>query len=214
MTALQELQLKIGANPDGGFGKQTLIKLRDFYKLSNKQTANLAGQVSHESGNFTTVFENLNYRVDTMLNIFKSDFDTNHDRKISPEERKKAESVFGQAIKVANFVYANQNGNGDEASGDGWLFRGRGFLQLTGRANYLQFSKFVNDPEIMKNPDLVATKYAFDSAIFFFTTRGLWDNCLKTDDESIKGITKIINGGYNHLEDRILLVRKYEALLS
>lgn len=213
MTALQEFQKKIGATPDGAFGKETLKKAKEFYKLSNEQTANLFGQVSHESGCFTTVYENLNYKVDTMLRVFKSDFDTNKDRVISDSERKKAESVYGQPIKVANFVYANQNGNGNEASGDGFAFRGRGFLQLTGRGNFKQFSDFMKDPEIMKNPDLVATKYAMESAIFFFTTRKLWDDALKIDDASIKKISITINGGTNGLEERILLTKRYYNLL-
>ena len=94
-------------------------------------------------------------------------------------------------------------GNGDEASGDGWKFRGRGALQLTGKSNYQAFSDYLKKPEIMTNPDLVATEYSFESAIFFFDRNKLWDICDKgVNKDTILALTKRINGGTHGLADR------------
>jgi putative chitinase len=101
-------------------------------------------------------------------------------------------------------------GNGDELTREGYKFRGRGALQLTGKSNYEAFSKFLNKPEIITNPDLVATEYAFESAIFFFDKNGLWAICEKgVDEATILALTKRINGGTNGLEHRKELTKKY-----
>ena len=101
-------------------------------------------------------------------------------------------------------------GNGNEASGDGWKYRGRGALQLTGKANYQAFSTYLNKPEIMDNPDLVATTYAFESAMYFFDKNKLWAMCDQgITDAAILAITKRINGGTNGLEQRNKLTKKY-----
>ena len=101
-------------------------------------------------------------------------------------------------------------GNGDEASGEGWKFRGRGALQLTGKENYTAFSKYLNKPEILVNPDLVANEYAFESAMFFFDKNKLWTICDKgIDDVSITALTKRINGGTLGLDHRKALTLKY-----
>ena len=117
-----------------------------------------------------------------------------------------------QPERIANKVYADRLGNGDEASGDGWLFRGRGAIQLTGRFNYQKFSVYVDDFSIMRDPDPVADKYAFNSAMFFFRESKVWDLCDGgLHDDDIKQVTKKINGGYNGLDERIELTRKYEG---
>ena len=101
-------------------------------------------------------------------------------------------------------------GNGDEASGDGWKYRGRGALQLTGKANYEAFAKYLGKPEIVTNPDLVATTYAFESAMFFFDKNKLWDICDKgVSKETILALTKRINGGTHGLADREEKTFKY-----
>ena len=106
-------------------------------------------------------------------------------------------------------------GNGDEKSGDGWKYRGRGALQLTGKSNYNAFSNYLKKPEIMQNPDLVATDYAFESAIFFFDNNKLWSICdLGINDSSILTLTKRINGGTNGLEHRSELTKKYYSWLK
>ena len=101
-------------------------------------------------------------------------------------------------------------GNGDEASGDGWKYRGRGALQLTGKSNYEAFAKYLNNNEVLENPDLVATKYAFESAMFFFERNKLWSICDQgINDAAILALTKRINGGTHGLEDRKTKTYKY-----
>ncbi len=106
-------------------------------------------------------------------------------------------------------------GNGDEASKDGYTFRGRGALQTTGKANYQAFADYLKKPEIMTNPDLVANEYSFESALFFFEKNKLWLIADKgVNDETIVNITKKINGGINGLEERMSLTKRYYEWLT
>lgn len=214
--SLQNLQVKLGISADGVFGKGTLSAAMKYFKLSAERASHFFGQTSHESGGFKAFSENLNYtHAETLTAIFKYDFDKNKDKKISPDELKFAQNYVGNKIAIANFVYANQNGNGNEASGDGWKYRGRGVLQTTGKDNYIQFSEFVKDPEIITNPDLVATKYAFESAIFFFDKNKLWNICDKgVNDVVITELTKRINGGTNGLSERIEKTNLYYSWIT
>lgn len=160
-------------------------------------------QCSHESGNFKSVSENLNYSVKRMLEIFKSDFDVNRDGLISESEKSKAKSIVGNPVAIGNFVYANQNGNGSESSGDGYRYRGRGYIQLTGKENYQKFDAFVNE-DIVADPDLVATKYPLMSAAFFFNSNNLWKICDRgATNAVVRAVTLRVNGGYNGIDDRI-----------
>ena len=112
--------------------------------------------------------------------------------------------------KIANIVYASRMGNGDIESGDGWKYRGRGALQLTGKSNYEAFAKYLGHNEVLENPDLVATKYAFESAMFFFERNKLWTICDQgINDAAILALTKRINGGTHGLEDRKAKTYKY-----
>lgn len=201
--SLKKFQEKIGATPDDAFGKETLCKAMAYLKLTKEQTANFFAQVGHETGEFKLFSENLNYSAEGLQKIFGSYFpgDLEQSYKMQPE-------------KIANRVYANRMGNGPEESGDGWKYRGRGALQLTGKANYKAFSDFMKKPEILDNPDLVATDYAFESALFFFARNGLWLIASSVSDASILTLTKKINGGTNGLEHRTALTKKYYALLS
>jgi putative chitinase len=120
-----------------------------------------------------------------------------------------------QPEKIANRVYGSRMGNGDEKSGDGYKFRGRGALQLTGKANYEAFVKFLNLPDLINTPDLVASTYAFESAIFFFDRNKLWSICDQgVTDASILSLTKRINGGTNGLAHRSELTKKYYGWLK
>jgi len=214
MNSLQLLQKNSGVEPDGIFGKNTFIAASKYLKIPTLQrSAHFFAQVNHETGGFDTYIENLMYTsAESLARVFKSDFDLNKDKVISPEELEFAEEYVRKPEAIANFVYANQNGNGNEKSGDGWKFRGRGALQLTGRYNYLLFSQFIKDPEIMNNPDLVATKYAFESAMFYFTRFGLWKECDKGFSiPTITRISKMINGGNKGLQERIQLTIKYSS---
>ena len=106
-------------------------------------------------------------------------------------------------------------GNGDEDSKDGWKYRGRGALQLTGKNNYTAFAEYLDKPEILDNPDLVVDEYAFESAMFFFDKNKLWGICDKgIDDATILKLTKRINGGTNGLDHSQALTLKYYNLLK
>jgi putative chitinase len=198
--SLKSLQEKIGVTADGAFGPGTMKKAMEFYKFTPERAAHFFAQTAHESGNFKAFSENLNYGAKGLLGIFKKYFPT--ESKALEYERKPE--------KIANLVYASRMGNGDESSGDGYKFRGRGALQLTGKDNYKAFSDYMKKPEIMTNPDLVATQYSFESAIFFFDKNKLWDICDKgVSKDTILALTKRINGGTHGLEDREQKTLKY-----
>jgi putative chitinase len=199
--SLKSLQEKIGVGADGAFGPGTMKKAMEFYKLTPVRAAHFFAQTAHETGGFKAFSENLNYSADGLNKIFPKYF-KNAGRDAAPFAR--------NPEKIANIVYASRMGNGDAASGDGWKFRGRGALQLTGKANYEAFAKYLGNNEVLENPDLVATKYAFESAMFFFERNKLWAICDKgINDAAILELTKRINGGTHGLEDRNTKTKKY-----
>ena len=203
--SLKSLQAKIGVAADGAFGPGTLKAAMAYYKMTPERAAHFFAQTAHESGGFKAFSENLNYGAAGLTGIFKKYFPTNE--KALLYERKPE--------KIANLVYASRMGNGDEASGDGFKFRGRGALQLTGKDNYKLFSEYLKKPEIMTNPDLVATEFAFESAIFFFDRNKLWDICDKgVNKDTILALTKRINGGTHGLADREEKTLKYYGYLK
>jgi putative chitinase len=202
--SLINLQKKIGVTADGAFGPGTFKAAAAYYKLSPNRAAHFFAQTAHESGNFKAFSENLNYGAKGLRAVFRKYFPT--DALAKAYERKPA--------KIANRVYGNRMGNGDEASGEGFAFRGRGALQLTGKFNYSEFAKYVNRPDIMDNPDLVATELAFESALWFFDKNKLWSICDQgVNDAAILALTKRINGGTHGLDDRKLKTKKYAAWL-
>jgi putative chitinase len=171
---------------------------------SNIRLAHFLSQCAHESGNFKIFTENLNYSAKGLRSIFGKYF---KDDAIALAFERKPE-------KIANRVYSSRMGNGDEASGDGWKFRGRGYIQLTGKDNYSQFDKSVAD-DILANPDLVATKYPLMSAAFFFERNNLWKICDGgADKEDVIALTKRINGGTHGLEDRLTKFALFNSLLK
>ena len=187
------LQAKAGVSPDGAWGPATFKAASAYFKLSHNRAVNFFAQTSHETGNYTKFSENLNYSAQGLLGTFKSHFNANE-----------VDHYARQPEKIANRVYANRMGNGDEASGDGWKYRGRGALQLTGKANYQAFATHINRPDVMTNPDIVATELAFESALFFFETNHLWEICDRgTDQATVTALTKRVNGGTIGLDDRI-----------
>jgi len=199
-----ELQKKIGVTADGAFGPGTLKAAAAFYKLSPNRAAHFFAQTAHESGNFKAFSENLNYSAKGLRGIFRKYFPT--DALAKAYERKPA--------KIANRVYGNRMGNGDEASGEGFAFRGRGALQLTGKFNYQAFADYIGRPDVMTNPDIVATELAFESALWFFDKNKLWSICDQgINDAAILALTKRINGGTHGLDDRKLKTKKYAAWL-
>ena len=165
--------------------------------------AHFLSQCGHESGGFKAVNENLNYSADGLKKIFPKYFPGNI-----------SESYARNPEKIAAKVYGGRMGNGDEASKEGWKFRGRGYIQLTGKSNYTAFDKLVEE-DILANPDLVATKYPLASAAFFFQSNGLWSICDKgADDATVTAVTKRVNGGTIGLADRINHFKEYYNLLK
>jgi putative chitinase len=197
--SLKSLQTKIGVTADGVFGPGTMKKAMEFYKFTPVRAAHFFAQTAHETGGFKLFTENLNYSADGLQKIFGKYFPGTLE-----------ESYSRNPEKIANRVYASRMGNGDEKSGDGWKFRGRGALQLTGKDNYKAFSDYLKKPEIMTTPDLVATTYSFESAMFFFDKNKLWTICDQgINDAAILALTKRINGGTHGLEDRNQKTKKY-----
>lgn len=197
--SLKSLQERAGVAADGAFGPGTLKAAMSLLKLTPVRAAHFFAQTAHETGGFKAFSENLNYSAQGLQGIFGKYFPGTLE-----------ESYARQPEKIANRVYASRMGNGDEASGDGWKYRGRGALQLTGKANYEAFAKYLGKPEIVTNPDLVATTYAFESAMFFFDKNKLWDICDKgVSKETILALTKRINGGTHGLADREEKTFKY-----
>jgi len=199
-VSLINLQQKIGVTADGAFGPGTYKRGAAYYKLSPARAAHFFAQTAHESGGFKTFSENLNYGAKGLRSIFGKYFPT--DALARAYER--------QPQKIANRVYANRMGNGDEASGEGWLYRGRGALQLTGKSNFKAFADYIGRPDVMTNPDLVATELCFESALWFFDKNKLWSICDKgVNDAAILALTKRINGGTHGLDDRRMKTKKY-----
>ena len=173
-----------------------------FNITNNLRLAHFLAQCGHESGGFKAVSENVNYSAAGLKGIFGKYFPGNL-----------AESYARNPQKIASRVYGGRMGNGPEATGDGYKFRGRGFIQLTGKNNYTQFSKFIGE-DCVANPELVATKYPLASAGFFFESNKLWSICdLGSTDEVVKRLTKRINGGENGIDDRLEKFKKYHNLL-
>lgn len=172
-----------------------VVQLPQFEVTTAKRVAAFVAQCAHESADFTTLQENLNYSADALNKLFGKYF-VKAGRDSAPYHRKPE--------MIANVIYASRMGNGDTASGEGYKFRGRGPIQLTGKANYHAFaSEFFEDPEtVMEDPDLVTDDVptSLYSALWFWNKNKLNKYA---DASDIKGMTKVINGGYIGLEDRI-----------
>ena len=203
--SLINLQSKCGCHADGAFGPGTLKAACAHFKLNKNRAAHFFAQTAHESGNFKAFSENLNYGAKGLRGIFGKYFPT--DALARAYER--------QPQKIANRVYGGRMGNGVEASGDGWKYRGRGALQLTGKANYQAFSDYVKRPDVVANPDLVAGELCFESALWFFDKNRLWSICDQgINDAAILALTKRINGGTHGLDDRKLKTKKFAGWLA
>jgi putative chitinase len=200
--AMKKLQAKVGVDADGAFGPNTARAICKHYKLSDKRGAHLLGQASHESGGFKLVRENLNYSAETMVRVWPSRF----------KSVAEAQPFARNPKALADKVYSNRMGNGD---GEGHIYIGRGFLQLTGKDNYKAFAADMRIPEIMQDPSLVETDYAFETALWFFERNGLFSIADKgVNDDTIKQITKLVNGGFIGLDHRIKETRKIWSWLN
>lgn len=161
------------------------------------RVAHFIAQVFHESGNLRWTQENLNYSATGLLTVFPKYFDA----RLAQMYQRKPQAI-------ASRVYADRMGNGPESSGDGWRYRGRGLIQVTGKDNYRALGRWVNR-DLINNPDLVATEYAAASATWYWTRNGL--NTF-ADQDDLRQVTRRVNGGFNGLDHRrkILEIAKYE----
>ena len=165
--------------------------------------AHFLAQCGHESGGFKAVSENLNYSAKGLVGTFPKYFNAT----TAAQYERKPEMI-------ASRVYGGRMGNGDESTKEGYKFRGRGYIQLTGKSNYTGFAKFIGE-DTVANPDLVATKYPLASAAFFFNNNNLWSICDRgADDATVTAVTKRVNGGTIGLPDRIKHFKEYYSLLT
>jgi putative chitinase len=206
MNPIVEFQKSKGLVADGSIGKKTLAAIKaDCNIKSDIELAHFVGQCHHETGGFTASSENLNYSADGLLKIFPKYF----------PDLLTAKKYERKPQLIASRVYANRMGNGSEELQDGWKYIGRGAIQLTGKDNYKLFGISINDTEVLTNPDVVASKYFFRSADFFFDRNNLWVIANKgITDEIITQLTKRINGGTHGLSDRIKQTKHYHSILT
>lgn len=176
----------------------------DKYAINSPlRLAHFLAQCAHESWNFSTTTENLNYSAEALVKTWPKRF--------TPELAGKCSR---QPEKIANIAYASRMGNGPPESGDGYKYRGRGFIQLTGKVNYESFDKLVPE-DILDNPDLVATKYPLLSAGWYWNSRNLNAVADKgATDDVVTKITKAINGGLNGYDERLKFFKKFYPLLT
>jgi len=173
------------------------------YKINTPlRLAHFLAQCHHESAGFNVVEENLNYSAEGLRMTFKKYF--------TPEQ---ANEYAHNKVKIASRVYANRMGNGDEASQEGWLYRGRGYIQLTGKDNYSAFNDQLPE-DILKNPDLVATQYPMLSAAWFWDKNKINDAIDNDNEASICDVTKKVNGGLNGLKNRFDFFNHYYDILK
>lgn len=175
------------------FGINTRLRLSHFL-----------AQCAHESSGFKRLDENLNYSAKRMLEIFKKYFPT-------------LASTNGYVMnpqKLGSKVYGGRLGNGPESTGEGYKYRGRGIIQLTGKSNYKAFSDFIGE-DCVSNPDLIITKYPLASAAFFFMNKKLIKVCDEGSDvKTITKVTKGVNGGTHGIDERIKQFNKFYSLLE
>ena len=174
-----------------------------FGITTNLRLAHFLAQCALESTNFTAVVENLNYSAQRLLQVFPKYF-----------KNVDVNAYARNPQKIGSRVYANRMGNGDEASGDGFKYRGRGYIQLTGKNNYQAFSGFIGE-DCVANPDLVATTYPLASAAFFFNSNNIWAICDRgANDATVTSVTKAVNGGTHGLAERIQNFKKFIQALG
>lgn len=199
---LRFLQNRLGVPQTGNFDQPTAKAIMFKYQLSPEEAAHFLGQLSHETMRFRAFSENLNYKSpERIISVFKRHF---------PGGIEEARNFVRSPEKLANRVYSNRMGNGSESSGDGWRFRGRGAIHLTGRSNYINFANWMNEPNILNNPDLVSDEYALDCGYYFFEHNKLFNLCKKVDASTILSISRGVNIGNPNsritphgLEDRV-----------
>lgn len=210
MSKIVEFQKQNELLPDGILGNKTFSKMKEIWKInSDEKLANFLGQISVETGNFKIDKENLNYSEEGLKDYFPKYF-----------KKEEFATYAKQPQKIANRVYANRMGNGNENSGDGYLHRGAGSIQLTGADNYKDFSKWVGS-KVKLTTEEIANKYFWEAGLYYFEKNKLWDLASKVDDLNITKLSKAINlgnrnskGTPNHLKERIENTKKYYKIIK
>lgn len=171
---------------------------------TNLRLAHFLAQCAQESAKFTATQENLNYSAEGLLKTFRSHF-----------QGVDVGAYAHNREKIGNRVYADRMGNGNEASGDGFKFRGRGYIQLTGKNNYTSFSRFIGE-DCVANPDLVATTYPLASAGFFFNSNNIWPVCDRgADNATVAAVSARVNGNNPHaVPERTAFFKEFLAALT
>lgn len=197
-----DIQALKGAIPDTVITQIPSV-MSQFSINTPLRLAHFLSQCAHESINFKATTENLNYSEEALNRVFKKYF---------PNDL--AKQYARQPEKIGSRVYGNRMGNGDEASKEGFKFRGRGYIQLTGKVNYAAFNKEVPE-NLLETPELVATKYPLLSAGWYWNSRNLNAVAdLGATDEVVTKITKAVNGGLNGYPDRLAKFKKFILLLN
>lgn len=215
MKKIIEFQESQGLVPDGIIGIKTLLKMKAVFLIfTDIQLANFMGQLHHETSGFTKDTESFNYSVQGLKNTFS--FYRRFPNLAWEHGRTWIKKADQEAI--ANNVYYDGNRDrkyklGNTSWGDGWKFRGRGAIMVTGKTNYIEFGKYLG-VFLVNFPEDVATKYYWKSALWYFDTRKLWGIANSINVKSITELTKRINGGLNGLEDRIKWTKHYYQILQ
>ena len=184
--------------------ERILSKIPDIKRIHDDLIlCHFLSQCAHESMNFAVVTENLNYGEKALLKIFPKYFN-----------EKNVVNYARRPERIANRIYADRMGNGPESMGDGYKYRGRGYIQITGKDNYTAFSEYIGK-NCVAYPEYVSIRYPLESAAWFFTVNNLWRICEQGATlETIENLTKRINGGLNGIEDRKNLFYKYYEALT
>jgi putative chitinase len=185
---------------DGGWARALNDACNAFEIDTKGREAAWLAQCAHESSSFNTLVENLNYSAQGLLATFP--------RYFTPQQ---CADYAREPERIANRVYANRNGNGPEETGDGWLYRGRGLIQITGAANYRRCGVDLNidllaEPELIEQPT-----YAALSAAWYWRANGCNE---LADAGNFAGITRRINGGLTGQDDRLAWLAKAQKALA
>lgn len=189
-----------------------LCTIASTRSINDVQLAHLLGNADHECAHWTKFEENLNYSAQGLANTWPSRYAISSSSKIKTPNLL-ANQIARNPEQIANHTYAHRLGNGEPSSGDGWKYRGRGAIMITGKDNYSLFDATVID-DILVRPELVASKYKLTSAFWFFDTNHIWNSCIDVSDISISKVGKKINGGTIGLPDRMKLVKQYYNILK
>lgn len=200
---LEQFNSIVGSNKvqDANSIVNKLNEVFEKYQIdSYLRVCHFMAQLCCESGGFTARVENLNYSATRLLQVFPKYFTTSS-----------ASQYVGSPERIANKVYANRGGNGSELSGDGWRYRGRGFIQITLKDNYSKIGKFLEYDFVSKPDDLTKTSCSVYSAAAYWTMCNInrW-----ADKDDINGVTKAVNGGYNGLDIRMKYLTKCKQVLK